>query len=134
MSADLQPDTGEVLQEEAPHGYQAIPVCVSEVKTPVRVQPLPRKGASTRTRTVTDTKAVQVLEANPRRYSASLMSMDQEMLVAFSQAACQDPSTMAVWPKAVPFPITATVDVYVQCATTSQTTRVAIVTELWAEG
>lgn len=133
MSAELQPDTAEVLQEEPAH-YQAIPVCVEDVKAPVRVQLLPQKGGSTRTRTVSDVKATQVLEANPRRGSAVLMSMDQEMLVAFSQASCQDPSTMSVWPKAVPFPVPATVDVYVQCATAAQTTRVSITTSLWAEG
>jgi len=131
--SDLQPDTGEVLQEEQ-EKYTAIPVCVEDVKGQVRVQVLPLKGGSTRTRVATDTKAIQVLEANPRRGRATLMSMDQEMYVAFSQASVQDSATMTVWPKGVPFPVTASVDVYVQCAVASQTTRVSITTELWAEG
>lgn len=133
MSAELQPDVGEVLQEE-PQKYTAIPVCVEDVKGPVRVQVLPRKGGSTRTRTVTDTKAVQVLDADARRASAVLMSIENDLLFAFSEAATQDTSTMSVWPKLVPLPCSATVPVWIKCATAAQTTRVSITTELWAEG
>ncbi len=130
---ELQPDTGEVLQEE-PQQYTAIPVCVEDVQGPVRVQALPRKTGSTRTRTVGTTRAVPVLEADPRRAQAVLMSMDQEMLVGFSEASAQDPSTMSLWPAGVPFVITAVVDVYVLCAVESETTQVSITTELWAAG
>jgi hypothetical protein len=129
---DLQPDVSEVLQEE-PEYVMSVQGAVS-VRGPVRTQALPRKGGATRTRTVSDVKASQVLTADPRRARVTLMSMDQDMLVAFSDAASQDPSTMSAWPKGVPFTCDATVDVYVQCATAAQTTRVSITTELWAEG
>lgn len=131
--SELQPDTGEVLQEE-PQRYTAIPVCVEDVQGPVRVQSLPRKAGSTRTRTVGATRVVQVLEADPRRASALLMSVDQAMYVAFSEAAAQDPSTMSLWPAGIPFPVTAVVDVYVLCAVDAQTTQVSVTTELWAAG
>ncbi len=132
MASELQPDTAEVLQEE-PEYVMSVQGTVA-VKGPVRTQALPRKGAATRTRTVGDTRAVQLLTADPRRGRVTLMSMDQEMLIAFSEAACQAASSMTVWPKAVPFVCDATVDVYVQCAVDSETTRVSVTTELWAEG
>lgn len=128
---DLQPDTKEVLQEE-PY-VMAVQGAVT-VAGPVRTQTLPRKGGATRTRVVGDSRAVQVLTSDPRRARVTLMSMDQEMLVAYSDAATQDPSTMTAWPKGVPFTCDATVDVFVQCAVAAQTTRVSVTTELWAEG
>lgn len=128
---NLQPDTAAVLQEEEDYASVLIPVCVKEVAGPVRVQELPRKAATSRTVSV-GTTAVQVLFANHWRSKATLMAMDQNILVAFSQAAAQDPSTMSVWPKLVPLPITATVEVWVASATT--TTALSITSELWAEG
>ncbi|MEH0582543.1 hypothetical protein QBA54_50805 [Streptomyces sp. B21-108] len=129
---DLQPDTAEVLQEE-PEYVMAVQGCVS-VAGPVRTMELPSKGGGTRTRTATDTKAVQLLQADKRRKSAVLMSLDQEMYVGFSQAAMQDTVSMAAWPKAVPFYVPAAVDVYVQCAASGQSTRVSAISYLWAEG
>lgn len=130
--SDLQPDTGEVLQEE-PEYVMPVQGAVS-VTGPVRTQALPRKGGATRTRVVGDTKAVQLLTADHRRAKVTLMSMDQEMLVAFSEASTADPSAMSVWPKGVPFPCEATVEVWAQSAVTAQTTRISVTTELWAEG
>lgn len=103
------------------------------VDGPVRTQALPRKGGATRTRVVPAAK-VQLLTSDPRRARVVLMSMDQELMIAYSDAAAQDPSTMTIWPKGVPFECTATVDVFVQCAADAQTTRVSVTTELWAEG
>lgn len=130
--SDLQPDTPEVLQEE-PEYVMSVQGAVT-VKGPVRTQALPRKGGATRTRTVGATKAAHVLTPDHRRARVTLMSMDQEMLVGFSEAAIQDAASMTVWPKAVPFVCEATVDVYVQCAVDAEETRVSITTELWAEG
>lgn len=129
--SDLEPDVPEVLQTEAPDQLTAVPVCVEEVRTPVRIQALPRKGGSTRTRTV-DTTAERLLTADHRRASAVLMATDQNLLIAFSEAAAQDASSMSVWPKLVPFTVSATVEVWVAAATA--TTPVSITTERWAEG
>jgi hypothetical protein len=132
VAEQLQPDTGEVLQEEP---YVMAVTGAVTVAGPVRTQELPRKGAATRTRTVTDTQYVQVLEADPRRASVLLMSMDQEMYVGFSEASMQAPESAAtVWPAGVPFPLSAAVDVYVMCAATGQTTRVSVTSFLWAQG
>jgi len=132
VASDLQPDTGEVLQEE-PDYVMSVQGCVS-VKGPVRTQELPRKGGATRTRTVSDTKYVQVLENDMRRGQMTLMSMDAEMGVGFSEAAMQDPMSMSVWPKAVPFRVNAATEVWVICAEATKTTRISITTELWAQG
>ena len=132
MASELQPDVGEVLQEEP---YQMPVTGEVSVCGPVRTQELPRKGAATRTRTVDDTTYVRVLEADKRRGKAVLMSMDAEMYVSFSDANMQAPSSAAaVWPKAVPLEVTAAVDIYVMCAESGKTTRVGILSELWAEG
>lgn len=128
---DMQPDTDEVLQAEAPDSYQAIPVCVSEVKTPVRVQQLPRKGASTFTRSVGTTTPAHVLRANPRRGRAVLVG-DVAFQVAFSETACQADSAMALWPAATPLELTASVDVWVKAPT--GTVALSVITEQWAEG
>lgn len=131
---ELQPDTREVLQEEAPDAVGepgVIRVCIQDAHSPLRVQMLPRKGATSRTLSVGATP-YQVAWANPRRGRLVLMAMDQNLLVAFSQASAQDDSTMGVWPKLVPLEITATVDVWVRAATS--TTALSITAEFWAEG
>lgn len=130
--SELQPDTREVLQEE-PEYVMAVQGCVT-VKGPVRTQSLPRKGGATRTRVATDTKAVQVVEADHRRWSVTLMSNDEPMYVGYGKASIEDTSTMSLWPVNVPFVCGATVDVYVLCATAGETTRVSATGELWAEG
>lgn len=133
MTSDLQPDTSEVLQEE-PEYVMSVQGCVS-VKGPVRTQELPRKGGATRTRIVNDTKYVQLLEADKRRGRLTVMSMDAEMYVGFSEASMQAPDSAAgVWPKGVPLIVTAAVDVFVMCAEAAKTTRVSVFPELWAEG
>lgn len=129
-SADLQPDTGEVLQEEAPERYTAIPVAVAEVLAPVRVQALPRKGAATFTKVLT-TSAAQVLRADHWR-GRTLLVCGSAFLVAFSEAACQSDTKMATWPANVPLELSATVDVWAKVA--ASTASLSVITERWAEG
>jgi hypothetical protein len=127
----LEPDVHEVLQEEPDVPMTAIPVKVECVDGPVRVQVLPDKGGATGTRTVTTTQAVRVLVADARRKSAVLMATDNNFRVAFSQAACQAPSAMALWPKLVPLTVPATVEVWVQAEGGS--TSLSYQTSLWAQ-
>jgi len=131
--SDLQPDTGEVLQEEAPDEYQSIPVCVTEVKTPVRTQELPRKGGSTRTLTVTTTPK-RYLTADHRRAWAKLRALDLDAAVAyaFSLASAQDLSTMAELPGLESETLDATTELWVRAV--EDTARISITTSNWAEG
>jgi hypothetical protein len=127
----MEPDVREVLQEEPDAPMTAIPVKVECVDGPVRVQVLPDKGGATGTRTVKTTKAVKLLVADARRKSAVLISMDQNMRVAFSEAATQAPSAMALWPKLVPLTVPATVEVWVIAE--GGDTSVSYQTALWAQ-
>lgn len=130
MSTPMQPDTGDVLQEEAPESYQAIPVKVEEVATPVRVQALPRKSASTFTKTV-GTVPFQLLRADHRRGRALLTSSDP-FLVAFSEASCQSEGSMAAWPADHPLELSATVEVWAMVPV--DTATISVITERWADG
>lgn len=133
MSAklELQPHTSEVLQEESTEEYGHIPpICVSEVRSPVRTQSLPRKGGATFTKTV-GTVPLQVLWADHRRARARVVSTTA-LLIAHSKASASDASTMAVWPANTVFETTAVTEMWVAAA--SGTAQVGVITELWAEG
>lgn len=130
---DFQPDTEEVLQME-PEGKT--PVVDVTVRGPVRTQELPRRAGATFTRTVPamsgTVPALRVLAADHKRARAVIMSIGQNMLVAFSQASAQDASRMALWPANVPFPVTTATEVWV--ASSTATTSISVITELWAAG
>lgn len=127
-----EPDIEDVLQVED-DGLTAVPVCLTETRTPVRVSVLPRVGGATRTRTIgTTAPGVRVLTADPRRARAVLMCIDQAMYVAYSKAAAEDLSTMAVWPAGTPLTIEAVTEVWVIADTAAA--AVSIITEVWADG
>lgn len=127
---DMQPDTDEVLQAEAPDTLTAVPVQVEDVKTPVRVQLLPRKSAATFTRTV-GTSPFPLLKADHRRARA-LLTSEAPFLVAFSEAACQADSSMAAWPADTPLEVTAAVEVWAMVPV--DTATISVITERWADG
>lgn len=127
---DFQPDTREVMQMEADYSTSVIPVCVTEVKSPIRVQELPRKQGATRTITVPSTSYMQVLKADHFRAKVTLMSQTEDFYVAFNSQAAEDVSRMSIWPARVPFPITVTSAIFVRAF--QNTTPISITTELWA--
>lgn len=131
MASDLQPDVGEVLQEEP---YKMAVTGEVSVCGPVRTQELPRKSGATKTKTVGDTAYVQLLDNDPRRGFMLVMSMDAELYFGFSEASMQAPSAMSVWPKGVPLPLPVAAELWVQCAESGKTTRVSVTTGLWAAG
>lgn len=129
---DIQPDEREVIQAEGEAGA-SVPVCVTEVKAPVRVQVLPRKGGSTFTKTLSTTPQ-RILTADHRRARAVVVAGDgvTPFLVAFSSAAAQDASRMTLWPGLLPFEHDATTEVWAMVST--GTLAVGVATWLWAEG
>lgn len=133
MSEDvqLQPDTAAVLQEEEPPGLTTVPVCVEDIRGPVRVKQLPDLPGGTRTVTApVDAPARHILTPDRYRSRALLVSHDDDLLVAFTENDASDPSTMARWPKGVPLEIRAVADVYVMG--NAADTAVGVVTERWA--
>lgn len=126
-TAEFEPDTHEVLQEEP----YTMPVTGSVTITgPVRTQALPRKGAGTLTKTLTTTEG-QVLTADHRRGRTVLLG-DADFLVAFSQASCQADTSMAAWPANVALVLTGTTEVWAKAAT--GTVSLSVLIERWAEG
>lgn len=132
MASDLQPDVGEVLQEE-PEYVMSVQGKVA-VQGPVRTQELPRKAGATKTRTVTDTAYVQMLDSDPRRGFVMVMSMDAAFYFGFTEASMQATSAMSVWPKNVPLPLPLSAELWVQSAETGVSTRISVTTGLWAAG
>jgi hypothetical protein len=131
---DLQPDIGEVLQEEP--DYKAPPIGVA-VCGPVRTQALPRKGGSTRTLALSSDTVVHILRPDHRRAAAVLVSHTADFLIAYSEASSTHESTMARIPMGTLFTVTATVDVYVRCVgdeENPETTTLSVIQERWAEG
>ncbi|WP_371591261.1 hypothetical protein [Streptomyces sp. NBC_00470] len=130
--SDLQPDVSDILQEEE-SAPSAVPMCIVDQKAPLRTQALPRKGGATRTLTV-GTTPVRVATADHRRARLQLITAAaaNAYRVAFTETGAQDPTTMTVWPGAVPFESTATTEVWA-CAVTG-TVDLGITAEQWAEG
>lgn len=132
-AVQMQPTEHEVLQEEPP-SFTTIPVRVVAVDAPVRVQELPRKTGSTSTRTIGST-AVKVATADPYRAQLTLMSMTQDIYVAFTRHGSEEVLTSSIWPKLVPMVITAVTDVWVVSGAAGRDdTLVSITMERWATG
>lgn len=135
MAIELQPDTSEVIQEEADDRV-TVPVCVVEQEAPVRVQELPRKGGATMTKTL-GTTAQRVLTADHRRGAATIIGHGDGLtfLVAYTETAAQAEATMALWPTGVPLVVDATTEVWLSVpANPGTAVTVGILTSLWAEG
>jgi hypothetical protein len=125
---DLQPEELEVMQAEIDGPEPSVLV---RVDGPIRTQDLPRKSGATRTRTIGTTPA-RYLAADHRRSNARVVSIGQNMLVAFNMASAADPSSMAEWPAGLVFTLTADSELWL--ASKTATTQVSIVTEFWATG
>lgn len=128
MSADLQPDELEALQAEETTTQPAV---IVKHEGPVRTQDLPRKSAGSRTRTVT-TGMSKLLSADHRRAQARIIATGNPILIAFSNASAQDPSTCGIWPVGVAFTLTADSELWV--GATTGTAVVSVFTEFWATG
>lgn len=128
---ELQPDELEVLQAEEPDHIITVPVTIAAANVPVRMQDMPRKAGATLTKTV-GTIPQKILFADHRRAQVRVISIGQSMLIAFSSAMAGDPSRMAVWPANVPFTMNTDGELWV--ASSTSTTQLGIITEMWATG
>lgn len=136
---ELQPDELDVLQAVQDGPDPLIRVAIAAVDTPVRTQDLPHKSAATFTKTVDVNGIVgqqvnqgRLLPGDHRRAVVRLMSIGQNILIGFSNAAYQDASRMALWPANVAFVMNHDGELWVRAA--ASTTSVSVVVENWATG
>lgn len=132
---DLQPEVADVLQEEN-DVPATVAVCITEQKSPVRTQALPRKGGATFTK-VLGVTPTRVLFADHRRAKATIMAAGSAdvFLIAFTETAAQAESTMSLWNGRESYKHEATTDVWLSVpATPGTAVTVGVSTELWAEG
>lgn len=136
---DLQPDELAALQAEEIGPEPSVRTTVDRIETPVKTQDLPRKAGSTNTYSVNVlganggvSPAKRILSAQARRASARIISVGQNMLVAFSANSAQQASSMALWPANLVLQVTTETEVWVAAATGN--TSVSVITEFWATG
>lgn len=120
----------EVLQEE-PESWR-IKAIVTNVEGPVQVQLLPSVSAGSRSwNGVPIDQAQRVANADPRRRSCTVMSIDQNIYVGSTKTEAES-GYGVLWPKLVPLVLTHSEAVYVRSAHESDGTTVSVVVENWA--
>ena len=127
---DTTPRPEEVVQSEDSERLQPIPV---EIATPLETRELPAKFAGYRTEPAVGTGVgARLLTLEPRRKSAVILSMDQDLWISGSQAGAQAGFSSAFRVKAnVPFTIDHMDEVWA-CAVTG-VTDVSVMSIFWSE-
>lgn len=125
---DLQPDTGDLLQEEQVPGLTAIPVVV---EGPTRVVELPAQDLVLGQVDVDNTTPVRIFGRDPRRKRLQLVASGGSVRIATSQKQAV-PGNGAVWPVGVPYMVNAMTEVWVIAVSGSPVT-VSYSAEQWAD-
>lgn len=120
----LEPSDDELLQVE--DELKAVPV---EINTPVNTRELPSKFGAMYTEKAVGTTAVRILDRDPRRKSAQIIGLDQNIRFGSTQAVAN--STGAVWPSVVPYVSNCFDELWV--ASVTSTTDISVITEWWAD-
>ena len=121
-------DMSELKQEDEYRDVE-IPSVRVNVDGPVQVHQVPSVVAGCRSFTAVGTTAKRIANADPRRRSITIMSIDENFYVGSNQQESES-GYGALWPKLVPLPLTHQDAVYVRA--TQNTTTVSVVTENWA--
>jgi hypothetical protein len=121
---EFDQEPGEILQEQDVYA-KAIPVCMDE---PVRSQELPSRAGACYTAGAVDTNGQKILGRDPRRKSATIIGLTQDILLGTTQANARAGARI---PAVVPFVITS-VDEY-WAASVTATTDITVITEQWAD-
>ena len=127
---DLTPDPEEIVQAEGP---DVVPPILVEHAGPVGTRELPGIRGNYRTESgITNVVGVRLLALEPRRKSATLTAVDQDIWIAASQAAAQVGGSSAYYvPKGVRFHVDHMGEVWAIAATA--TTAVSVATTPWSE-
>jgi|SRR5688572_8735583 len=127
--SDFVGDLDELHQESREPEFP-IPYTVKvAVDGPVQVHQVPSVSSGSRS-WLLDTAGKRIVGKDPRRRTASLMSIDQNFYYGTSQQEV-DSTTAALWPKLVPLVVSHQEEIWVRSATT--TTTLSLVNEQWAD-
>lgn len=127
MSADLTPDTEDVLQEEAhPAPMTPIPVVV---EGPTRVVELPTPDLVADQVDLDNVTPVRLFGRDPRRKRLTLIASGGALRLATNSQQCQ-PGRGAIIPTGVPVTLTAYCEVWVMASSGSGCT-VSYLSEQW---
>ncbi|MFJ6530882.1 hypothetical protein ACIQMZ_37250 [Streptomyces longwoodensis] len=130
MNIETTPEPDDVVQAEYIEATRPVDVVV---RGPVQTRELPAKGAGYKTDQAVGTSvAVKVLPLEPRRKSAIIIPVSQDVWISASQAGAQSGAAGAMrWPAAVPYVVDHMEEVWV-CAVTG-TTDVGSESRMWSE-
>ena len=118
----------EELQQESPDSFDIRPIRV-DVEGPVQVHSVPSISSGSRSFTIAATEAFRVANRDPRRRSATLISIDEAFYVASTSQECTS-ATAALWPETVPLVVTHGEEIWVRAE--ANTTTLSLLVENWA--
>lgn len=126
MESFNTPDDGDVLQQDE----ESAKVDVI-VKNVVRVDEMPTRSGGAITVSADD-NGVRVLNRDDRRKVATIISLDQNILIGNSQSDVLNTAGGAEWPINVPLLITSADEWWAASAVVGATTKITVVNENWA--
>jgi hypothetical protein len=121
------PDLDELLQvdEDAVPAMHTVPVRLTEAGT---FWPLPNRRVRIDEQLCDDVLWIQIVDGSKKRSKATIIAATNPMRIRVSTSG-----TGMAWPIGVPYPVTHTQAVFVQCATAGQTCTIGVTEEFWAD-
>lgn len=124
-NTEATPDLDELLQLDEPPAMSTVPVRLTEAGT---FWALPNRRVRIDEQTCDDINWIQIVDGSKKRSLATLICVTNPMRIRVSTSGVG-----MAWPVGVPYPITHTAAVFVQCATAGQSTTVGVTEEFWAD-
>lgn len=124
-AVNTTPDLDELLQLDERPDMATVPVKLAEAGT---VWVLPNRRVRIDETDCNATDWVQIIDGSKKRSKAVIIAATNPMRVRVSTSG----NGMA-WPVGVPYEVTHTQAVYVQCATAAQTSVIGVTEEFWAD-
>lgn len=119
------PDLDELLQIDEPPAMVTVPVRLTESG---QFWALPNRRVRIDEQLCDDVQWIQIVDGSKKRSRAVLICATNPMRIRVSTSGVG-----MAWPVAVPYPITHTQAVFVQCATAGQTSTIGVTEEFWAD-
>ncbi len=125
LNTEPTPDLDELLQLDEPPTMSTVPVRLTEAGT---FWPLPNRRVRIDEQLCDDVAWIQIIDGSKKRSNAVLICATNPMRIRVSTSGVG-----AAWPVGVPYRVTHTQAVFVQCATAGQTTTIGVTEEFWAD-